>query len=93
MLSDKLYNLVERIRIPDFGAGKEESIMYALRGRETYYLQELKPGMVLAEPVMDRSGQRLLNSDIRLDDKKIEQLRTRGISSVRVRREEGYHER
>lgn len=87
---DKLYKFTERTRMLDTDSGKEESIMYALRGRETYYLQELKPGMVLAEPVMDRSGNRLLNSDIRLDDKKIERLRTRGISSVRVRREEGY---
>lgn len=92
MQLDKLYKFTERIRILDTDSGKEESIMYALRGRETYYLQELKPGMVLAEPVMDRSGNRLLNSDIRLDDKKIERLRTRGISSVRVQREEGYHE-
>ena len=63
--------------------------MYSLRGRETFYLQELQPGMVLAEPVLDRGGNRLLNSDITLDESKIEKLRVRGVSSVKVKREEG----
>ena len=65
--------------------------MYSLRGREALYLQELQPGMVLAEPVLDRSGNRLLNSDVTLDDNKIEKLKARGVSSVRVKREERYH--
>lgn len=62
--------------------------MYSLlHGRETIYLQELRPGMVLAEPVVDRNGNRLLNSEITLDEDKIEKLRGRGVSKVRVKRE------
>ncbi len=61
--------------------------MFSLRGRETFYLHEVSPGMVLAEPVLDRTGNRLLNSDVTLDDSKIEKLRSRGISKVRVIRE------
>ncbi|MBI4180285.1 hypothetical protein HY522_12765 [bacterium] len=61
--------------------------MYSLQGRETIYLQALRPGMVLAEPVLDRNGNRLLNSEITLDETKIERLRERGVSSVRVKHE------
>lgn len=63
--------------------------MYSLRGRETFYLHELHPGMVLAEAVVDRRGNRLLNSEITLDDGKIEKLKARGVTKVRVKREEG----
>ena len=76
--------------IVDASYGKEERIMYSLREREVFYLQELRPGMVLAEPVLDRSGNRLLNSDITLDDSKISKLKTRGISKVLVKREERF---
>ena len=86
----QVYKLDERLNFQNEDDRKEEMIMYSLRGRETFYLQELQPGMVLAEPVLDRSGNRLLNSDITLDESKIEKLRVRGVSSVRVKREERY---
>lgn len=89
----KLYELTERVRFLDEIERKEEELMYSLRGRETVYLSDLRPGMVLAEPVLDRSGNRLLNSDITIDDGKIERLRARGVSSVRVVREEGFYKK
>jgi len=88
---NKLYKFVERIRFLDNDDRKEVSVMYSLRGRETFYLNELQPGMVLAEAVLDRSGNRLLNSEITLDENKIERLRARGISKVRVKSEEKFH--
>ena len=88
MQIDKLFKLPERVRFPEDIEWKEGPTMYSLRARETFYLHELQPGMVLAEPVLDRSGNRLLNSDIALDESKIEKLRARGVSRVRVKREE-----
>lgn len=84
----ELYKLADRIRLPDELERKEANIMFSLRGRESFYLNDLKPGMVTAEPVLDRGGNRLLNSDITLDESKIEKLKIRGISSVRVKSEE-----
>lgn len=84
--------LIDRIRL--FGShtnGMEEKLMYSLQGRETIYLQELRPGMVLAEPIIDRNGNRLLNSEVTLDESKIAKLRDRGIGSVRVKRETKLH--
>lgn len=79
----------ERVRMfEDEYEKKEVDLMYSLRQMETFYLQELQAGMVLAEPVVDRQGNRLLNSDVTLDESKIEKLKVRGVSRVRVRREE-----
>lgn len=91
MRAFKPYKIDESVRFLQEDDEKEEMAMYSLRGRETFYLQELQPGMVLAEPVLDRSGNRLLNSDITLDESKIDKLRIRGVSSVSVKREERYH--
>ena len=66
---------------------KEATTMYSLRAQERFYLDDVKPGMVLAEPVLDRQGNRLLNSEMVLDDTKIERLRVRGVKSVRVKRD------
>ena len=80
--TESRFGLIER----DF-IGKEADDMYSLHGRETIYLQALRPGMVLAEPVVDRNGNRLLNSEIKLDEPKIARLRERGVNNVRVERE------
>jgi len=85
----KLNKTTERARLLLLLGRKEGSYMYSMRERETFYLDELRAGMVTAEPVLDRGGNRLLNSDITLDDSKISRLRARGVATVRVKREEG----
>lgn len=91
MVPFKVYETYERTRLFEEYNRKEEMLMYSLRGRETLYLQDLHSGMVLAETVLDRSGNRLLNSDVTLDESKIEKLKRRGISSVKVKPEERFH--
>lgn len=58
--------------------------MYSTNRKERISIEELMPGRILAEPVLDGSGQRLLNSNVMLDASKISQLLRRGVQSVRV---------
>ncbi len=50
-------------------------------------IHDLKPGMVLAEPVLTRWGQILLNKGCRLRPNHLTLLRTWGIAKVRVQEE------
>jgi hypothetical protein len=48
-------------------------------------LDELKPGMILAEPVRNQSGSLLLDNDTSLTKKRIWMLKTWGVDKVSVK--------
>jgi len=48
-------------------------------------LDELKPGMILAEPVRNQSGSLLLDKDTSLTKKRIWMLKTWGVDKVSVK--------
>ena len=48
-------------------------------------LDELKPGMILAEPVHNQSGSLMLDKDTSLTKRRIWMLKTWGVDKVRVK--------
>ncbi|WP_157050568.1 hypothetical protein [Herbaspirillum rhizosphaerae] len=62
--------------------------------RETL-LSDAKPGMVLAEAVLDKAGTRLISPGVELTEKSIHALKQRGIQSITVQpsvTEDGHNE-
>ena len=47
-------------------------------------LDDAKPGMVLAEAVLDKAGTRLMSSGVELTEKSIHALKQRGIQNITV---------
>ena len=50
-----------------------------------FLLSEIKPGMILAKPVINAQGQLLVNTGSRLSEKDIHKFKTWGVSKVAVR--------
>ncbi|SRR5450830_104542 len=47
-------------------------------------LADVKPGMVLAEAVLDKAGTRLISAGVELTEKSIHALKQRGVQSITV---------